>query len=126
MSISVGMVGLGMFGPSFIQSYKAHPDVHRLALCDLHTDRLSKYAKQFEISETYASLDDICKSDLDALVIITQHWMHAPQAIQAMEAGKHVYTAVPAAVSLDECEALVRTVERRHDLHEWRNKLFSS
>ena len=87
MSISVGMVGLGMFGPSFIQSYKAHPDVHRLALCDLHADRLSKWAKEFEISETYSSLDDICKSDLDALVIITQHWMHAQQAIQAMEAG---------------------------------------
>ncbi len=112
MSISVGMVGLGSFGPSFIQSYKAHPDVHRLALCDLHTDRLSKWAKQYEISETYTSLDEICKSDIDALVIITQHWMHAPQAIQAMEAGKHVYTAVPAAVSLDECEQLVKTVER--------------
>ena len=112
MSISVGMVGLGMFGPSFIQSYKAHPDVHRLALCDLRADRLSKWAKQFEISETYSSLDEICKSDLDALVIITQHWMHAPQAIQAMEAGKHVYTAVPAAVSLEECEQLVKTVER--------------
>ena len=112
MSISVGMVGLGMFGPSFIQSYKAHPDVHRLALCDLREDRLSKWAKQFEISETYSSLDEICKSDLDALVIITQHWIHAPQAIQAMEAGKHVYTAVPAAASLDECEQLVRTVER--------------
>ena len=112
MSISVGMVGLGMFGPSFIQSYKAHPDVHRLALCDLNEDRLTKWAKQFEISETYSTLDDICKSDLDALVIITQHWMHAPQAIQAMEAGKHVYTAVPATASLDECEALIRTVER--------------
>ena len=112
MGISVGMVGLGMFGPAFIEAYKSHPDVHRLALCDLRSDRLSKWAKQFEISETYSSLDEICKSDLDALVIITQHWMHAPQAIQAMESGKHVYTAVPAAASLDECEALVRTVER--------------
>ena len=127
MGISVGMVGLGSFGPSFIQSYKAHPDVTRLALCDLQSDRLSKWSEQFEISETYSSLDDICKSDLDALVIITQHWMHAPQAIQAMEAGKHVYTAVPAAVSLDECDALVRTVERTGMiLHEWRNELFSS
>ncbi len=112
MSISIGMVGLGMFGPAFIGSFKAHPDVHRLALCDLRADRLSKWANQFQISETYRSLDEICGSDLDALVIITQHWMHAPQAIQAMEAGKHVYTAVPAAVSLDECERLVRTVER--------------
>ena len=112
MSISVGMVGLGMFGPSFIKLFKAHPDVHRLALCDLRSDRLSRWAKEFQISETYTSLDDIYKSDLDALVIITQHWMHAPQAIQAMNAGKHVYTAVPAAASLDECDALVRTVER--------------
>jgi len=60
MTISVGMVGLGMFGPSFIQSYKSHPDVHRLALCDLREDRLAKCAEQFEISETYSSLDDIC------------------------------------------------------------------
>ena len=82
MSISVGMVGLGMFGPSFIQSYKAHPDVHRLALCDLREDRLTKWAEQFEISETYTSLDDICKSDLDALVIITQHWMRAYITVQ--------------------------------------------
>lgn len=112
MSISVGMVGLGMFGPAFISSFQAHPDVHRLALCDLREDRLSKWANQFQIAETYRSLDEICLSDLDAIVIITQHWMHAPQAIQAMEVGKHVYTAVPAAVSLDECEQLVRTVER--------------
>ena len=112
MSISVGIVGLGMFGPAFIKSFEDHPDVHGLALCDLHADRLAKWAAQFEIRETYPSLDEICKSDIDALAIITQPWLHTRQAVQAMTAGKHVYTAVPAAYSLDECDDLVETVSR--------------
>lgn len=112
MSISVGIVGLGMFGPSFIKLYKDHPDVHRLALCDLKQDRLAEMAKKFEVKEVYASLDEICKSDIDALVIITQPWLHVKQAVQAMKAGKHVYTAVPAAQSLDECDELIETVKR--------------
>ncbi|MCZ6680964.1 MAG: Gfo/Idh/MocA family oxidoreductase [Candidatus Poribacteria bacterium] len=80
MSISVGIVGLGMFGPAFIKSFKEYPDVHRLALCDLRADRLTKWATQFEIGETYSSLDEICKSDIDALAIITQPWLNARQA----------------------------------------------
>jgi predicted dehydrogenase len=88
MSISVGIVGVGMFGPAFIQPFRDHPDVHRLALCDLNADRLADRAKRFEISETYASLDEICKTDIDALAIITQPWLHVRQCVQAMEAGK--------------------------------------
>ena len=112
MGISVGIVGLGQFGPSFIRNYQNHPDVDRLALCDLRADRLARWAKEYGITETYRSLDEICRSDLDALAIITQPWLHADQAIQAMEAGKHVYTAVPAAYSLEDCDRLVRCVER--------------
>ncbi len=93
--LSVGIVGLGQFGVHFVDLYKKHPDVGRLALCDIVPDRVNRTARQFDIAETYDSLDAICASDLDALVIITQPWLHAPQAIQAMRAGKHVYTAVP-------------------------------
>jgi predicted dehydrogenase len=112
MGISIGLVGLGQFGPSWISPLKDHPDVDRFALCDMDGAKLSRAAKQHEVTETYDTLDDICKSDIEALYIVTQPWLHASQAIQAMEAGKHVYTAVPAAYSLDDCDALVRAVER--------------
>ena len=111
MSISIGMVGIGMFGRHFIQLFKEHPDVHRIALCDLRSDRLAECSEKFEIDETYPTLDEICKTDIDALVIITQPWLHARQAIQAMEAEKYVYTAVPAARSLEECDQLVEAVK---------------
>jgi predicted dehydrogenase len=47
---------------------------------------------------------------VDAAVIIAQNWMHGPQAVQALHAGKHVYSAVPAGVTLDEIASLVQAV----------------
>jgi predicted dehydrogenase len=118
--ISVGIVGLGQFGTAFVELFRDHPDVSRVALCDLVPERARACARRFDIAEIYPSLDAICASDLDALAIITQPWLHAPQAIQALEAGKHVYSAVPVVTSrtgegdeiLDWCDRLVDAVER--------------
>jgi len=63
------------------------------------------------IALTSPSLDDLIQADVDAVAIITQHWMHAPQAVQALQAGKHVYSAVPAGVSVAEIAALVDAVK---------------
>jgi len=120
MSISVGMVGLGAFGSNFIKPVVDHPEVDRVALCDLDPNKLAEKAKEFDISECYGSLDEILASDIDAVMIITQPWLHAPQAIQAMNAGKHAYTAVPIITSptgdgdfiLDWCDKLVEAAGR--------------
>lgn len=129
MGISLGLVGLGAFGCSFADMFMSHPLVDRIALCDREPDRIARLAGQdhwqakFDPRDTYASLDEICKSDLDALAIFTQHWLHAPQAVQAMEAGKHVYSAVPIITVpdgdeiLDWCDRLVQTAERTGQLY---------
>lgn len=124
MGISLGLVGLGSFGRAFADLFKSHPLVDRIALCDREPERVAAFAgkeswrDKFDEKDAYASLDDICKSDLDALVIITQPWLHAPQCVQAMESGKHVYSAVPIISIpdgdeiLDWCGRLVETCRR--------------
>jgi len=124
MGISLGLVGLGSFGSAFADLFMSHPLVDRIGLCDLEPDRIEVFAKKpswaakFNRRDVYGSLDEICQSDLDALVIITQHWLHAPQCIQAMEAGKHVYSAVPIISipdgdeTLEWCDRLVETCRR--------------
>ncbi len=124
MGISIGMVGLGQFGGAFVDLFKSHPLVDRIAFCDREADRVKKFAEdpffkeKFNEGDTHFSLDDICKSDLDALVVITQPWLHAPQCIQAMEAGKHVYSAVPIISvpdddeTLEWCDRLVNTCRK--------------
>lgn len=123
MGISIGMVGLGDFGSGFVDLFKSHPLVDRIAFCDMEKDRVKHFADsdfmthKFDPKDVYYSLDDICKSDLDAIIIMTQPWLHAPQAIQVMESGKSVFSAVPISSVpdgteiLDWCDKLITTVK---------------
>ena len=112
MGISIGLVGLGDFGSAFAPLFKSHPLVSRIALCDREPERIKKFVDdpffkdKFNPRDTFDSMDAICRSDLDALVIITQPWLHAPQCVQAMESGKHVYSAVPIISIPDDDEIL--------------------
>jgi predicted dehydrogenase len=112
MGLRMAMVGVGQQGRRFVPLFNAHPLVDELALCDLDEVKLQGVAAQHGISRTYPSLDAVCESDVDAVVIITQNWLHAPQAVQALRAGKHVFSAVPTGITVDEIETLVRTVEQ--------------
>ena len=77
-------------------------------LAEVLPERRAEQAARFGIARTYASLDELCASDVDAIALFTQRWLHGPQAVQALEAGKHVYSAVPAAITLEEVADLVR------------------
>jgi predicted dehydrogenase len=123
-TVSLGIVGLGSFGGMMADLFASHPLVGRIALCDREPERIAAFAtkpscqKKFSAEDAYDSLDAICRSDLDAIALFTQHWLHAPQAIQALESGKHVYSAVPiiwipdADEILEWCDKLVATVRR--------------
>ncbi len=124
MGISVGLVGLGSFGSAFADLFMSHPLVDRIALCDQEPERIKKFSEKeswrtkLHPKDIYHSHDEICKSDLDALVIITQPWLHAPQCVQAMKAGKHVYSAVPVVMlpdgdeMLDWCATIIDTCKK--------------
>lgn len=124
MGIELGLVGLGSFGSAFAPLFKSHPLVDRIAFCDSNPDALAKFARdpfyrdKFNARDAYVSLDDILKTDLDALAVITQPWLHAPQCIAAMESGKHVYSAVPVITlpdfdeTLDWCDKIIRACEK--------------
>lgn len=114
--LKIGIVGTS-FGATFIPLFRAHPNVRAVAIADLRDERL-QYAQDLHgAMETFHTLDEMLASDVDAVCLFTQRWMHAPQAIQCMRAGKHVYSAVPAAVTLEEIGALIETVKRTGQIY---------
>jgi predicted dehydrogenase len=110
MKMKVGVCGAGGFASDLIPLLQAHPLVSEVRIAEHSTERRREQAERFRVGATYASLDELCRSDVDAIVITTQRWLHGPQAVQALRSGKHVASAVPAAITLEELDDLVRAV----------------
>jgi predicted dehydrogenase len=113
MTIRLAVVG-GRRGGSFNRALEAFRDrVELVAVCDLSEEMLARWREQHPGIKTLTSYDRLLDDpNVDAVLIATPYSIHAPQAIQAMRAGKHVMSEVIAAFTLDECWQLVETVER--------------
>jgi predicted dehydrogenase len=111
--IKVAIIGAGQFSQCFVPLYKAHPFVSEVSLCDIEPGRLRSEAARLGVARTFSAFEEVLRApDIDAVAIFTQRWMHAPMALAALNAGKHVYCAVPAATTLEELSFLVETVRR--------------
>ena len=115
-TINVGLIGCGGRGPDVADKMSKVQGVSITHVCDPNRKRLAEAAKQFSVGEGRAVsdmrqvLDD---KSVDAVVIATpDHW-HAPAAILATAAGKHVYIEKPCSHSIREGRLLVEAA-RRH------------
>jgi predicted dehydrogenase len=105
--VRVAIVGLG-FGAEFIPIYQAHPDAEMYAICRRNRAELDRCGEQFGIKARYGNYDDLLKDpNVDAVHINSPIPDHAPQAVAALKAGKHVACTVPMGVSADECRQIV-------------------
>ncbi len=109
--LRVGIVG-GRFGATF--QFHEHPDCIVTGVAELRPDRLQALSKTYGCDTKYESMEVMLRDakDLDAVAIFTEAPNHVPHSIAALNAGKHVLCAVPAAMTLEECAQLVETVER--------------
>lgn len=111
MAISIGLIGAGQFSHSFLPLFRAHPDVREVRLADVFPDRLADVARRHGVATTYASGAELIASDVDAVAVFTQRWTHGELVLQALRAGKHVYSSVPMGMSVEEIAEIVSTVK---------------
>lgn len=112
--LRVGIAGFGVcqFGAAF--SFQDHPNVEVVAVTDLVPDRCAALARACRCAKTYPSLEEMIRDDrLEAVFVATDAPGHARHAIAALEHGKHVASAVPAAFgSLEEADRLFEAVRK--------------
>jgi predicted dehydrogenase len=105
--VRVAIIGLG-FGAEFIPIYQAHPHAEMAAICRRNRAELDQCGDKFGIAKRYTDYAELLKDpDIDAVHINSPIADHAPQAIAALKAGKHVACTVPMGVSIDECRQIV-------------------
>lgn len=111
--MNIGIVGAAGRGKSFKTACDACGDVKIHAVCDTNVNELGKAAEQLGAEEQYTDYHEMLeKSDLQAVVIGTPMQFHAEQSIAALERNINVLCEVTAAVSVDECKALVKAAAK--------------
>ncbi len=108
-------IRIGVVGGNFGCAYHWHEDPNCVveAVSDLVPERLAALQAKYGCSKTHASLEELILDDrIDAVAVYTGAPDHVRHCVAAMNRGKHVICAVPAALTLEECEELIEAKER--------------
>ena len=119
--VRIGLVGLGARGPLSAMRLAIIPGIRIVALCDYAPERVAAAndwrvknghpkAREYSGPEGYKRM---CEADdIDAIYSVTDWDSHTPINCYAMEHGKHVFTEMPGALTVEDCWRQVETSER--------------
>ena len=123
--MKIAFAGAGYIINIHAKAAQAQPDMELAALVEKFSDKSAGLAKLFKIKNRYETVEQMLQAeDIDALVIGTPNFLHAPQAIAALKAGVHVMVEKPMAMNAREademCEAAEKTGATLMVAHCWR------
>ena len=115
MALGWGIVGIG-----------SHPDLkvapamqvangsELVAVCGRDQGRSDAFAEAHGAKAAYTDLNDLLRdSRVDAVFVASPNSLHAPQSIQSANAGKHVLSEKPMAITVEDAVAMVRACRRK-------------
>src|SRR5690606_15209118 len=89
------------------------PGVRVRAVCDSDRSKAAAIASRFNVPEVFRKDEEVFKSDeIDAVLICTPSYLHAEQAIAALEGGKHVLVEKPLALSAEDAGRVLDTARK--------------
>ncbi|GGD57625.1 Gfo/Idh/MocA family protein [Paenibacillus nasutitermitis] len=108
--IRIGIIGAGNIGTVHMGEFsKLSGECEIAGVTDLDLSRAEQRAGEFKIAKVFQSNDDLINSpDIDAVIIGVPNQFHAPLAVQALEAGKHVLLEKPMGLHVDAARQIVK------------------
>ena len=106
---SIAVVGCGKLAQNqHISNIAKSKNACLHTFCDLNTAVLDDLVKRFPGTAASTDLKQVLANpEIDGVVIATREDMHVPLAIEALNAGKHVYVEKPLAETPEECAKVV-------------------
>ena len=113
MALKVGIIGVGGIARSHVPGWLASDDAELIAGCDVDQPTLKNWGRETRVEKLYSDhVNLLADPDVDIVDICTPSSYHAPLAIAALEAGKHVLCEKPLAPAPGEIEGMIEARER--------------
>ena len=106
------ILGCGAIGPVHAAAIAESSDARLYGVCDIVPERRAVLAEQYGC-KSFSSVEEVLADpEVDTVHICLPHYLHAPMAIRAAEAGKHIVLEKPVALNAAEAAGIVRAVEK--------------
>ncbi len=108
-----GILSTARINRQVIPAIRATPDAELVAVASREVTRARAYADEWQIPDAHGSYDElVARNDIDAVYISVPNHLHAPLAIAAADAGKHVLCEKPLALTTADVDAIAEAAGR--------------
>ena len=112
-TLKVALAGAGAFGLKHLDAIQLIEGVQAISLVGRGLDKTKEAAGKYGVGHATTDLAETLRlPGLDAVILATPTQIHAAQALQCLEAGKHVQVEIPLADRLKDAEAVVAMQKR--------------
>jgi UDP-N-acetylglucosamine 3-dehydrogenase len=109
MPVRFAVIGCGSIARHrHVKELAENKQAKLISLCDIVKPRAEELAKQYGVPKVYTDWREaVADKEVDAVVVATPNYLHAPMTIAALQAGKHVLCEKPMATSAAEAEQMI-------------------
>jgi predicted dehydrogenase len=112
-AVRIGVVGAGGFGLMALQHFTQLPQVQFVGMAGTHREAAFAAARRFGVPDIEDVDHLLARDDIDLVYIATPPFLHYPQALKALQAGKHVICEKPLAVTVEQADELISVARQR-------------
>ncbi len=106
--IRVAIVGCGRISDLHVLGYQGMEEARIVAVCDSNRRRAQAQALAWGVARVYTDYRQVLEDpQIDLVELLVPHHLHAPMAIAACRAGKHVSVQKPMALCVAEAEQMI-------------------
>ncbi len=114
MDLGFGLIGFGRWGKHHAKAISQTKGAKLVAICAKSEESCMKAKKEFKV-DTYQDYKELLKrKDIDIVDIVLPNYLHKQVAIDSLNHGKHVLLEKPMAMSVRECDAILRAVKKNN------------
>lgn len=110
--MNIGVIGAGVISQQYLENLTRAADVRVVMVADLDTDRAAARAAEYGVPASGTVAELLARDDIEIVVNLTIPAAHVPVALDALAAGKHVWSEKPFALDLASGQALLDEAHR--------------
>jgi len=117
--VRIGIIGVGaVSGYHHVPGIALDPRAKVVAVCDTNQALLDSRRREWSVERATTDVESLCAdANVDAVIIATPNFMHRPQALAAVRAGKHVMCEKPLGLNAAEVREMYQAAQRAGVVH---------